>query len=71
MVALNLGSATGHTVRQLPAQVLGRREDDAARSFADPRQAEQLLGWRCRRDLQTMCDDSWCWQSSNPKGYRG
>lgn len=82
-LTLNLGSGRGHTVRQvlqaygqacgreLPAQLVGRREGDAARSVADPRQAERLLGWHCRRDLQMMCEDSWRWQSGNPRGYRG
>jgi UDP-glucose 4-epimerase len=83
LLTFNLGSGQGHTVRQvlkaygqacgqeLPAQVVGRREGDAARSVADPRQAQRLLGWRCRRDLQAMCADSWRWQSGQPQGYRG
>jgi UDP-glucose 4-epimerase len=33
--------AEGH----LAAQVVGRREGDAARIVADPQQAERLLGW--------------------------
>ncbi len=81
LLTLNLGSGKGHTVqqvvrayaqacgRQLPTVVAGRREGDAARSVADPQQAERLLGWRCRRDLQRMCEDSWRWQSTNPRGF--
>ena len=83
LLTLNLGSGSGHTVQQvvqayeqacgrpLPTQVVARRPGDAARSVADPRQAQRLLGWRCRRDLQTMCVDSWRWQSGHPNGYRG
>jgi UDP-glucose 4-epimerase len=79
---LNLGSGIGHTVQQvvqayeracgkpLSTQLVARRPGDAARSVADPRQAQRLLGWRCRRDLQTMCEDSWRWQSCHPRGYR-
>jgi UDP-glucose 4-epimerase len=83
LLTLNLGSGTGHTVKQvlqaygqvsgreLPTVVVNRREGDAARSVADPQLAERLLGWRCSRDLRTMCADSWRWQSGNPQGYRG
>lgn len=83
LLTLNLGTGRGHTVKQvlqaygqvcgreLPSEVVGRREGDAARSVADPTQAQRLLGWRCRRDLQTMCQDSWRWQSGHPRGYRG
>ncbi|QPN64344.1 UDP-glucose 4-epimerase [Synechococcus sp. CBW1004] len=82
LLTLNLGSGSSHTVQQvvqayeracgrsLPTQVVARRPGDAARSVADPWLAQRLLGWRCRRDLQTMCKDSWRWQSGNPKGYR-
>jgi UDP-glucose 4-epimerase len=82
LLTLNLGSGTGHTVQQvvkayeqacgqaLPTQVVARRPGDAARSVADPKQAQWLLGWRCRRDLNTMCEDSWRWQCRNPEGYK-
>lgn len=82
LLTLNLGSGVGHTVQQvvrayqqacgqrLNTAVVPRREGDAARSVADPSLAQQLLGWRCRRDLQVMCRDSWRWQSLNPSGYR-
>jgi UDP-glucose 4-epimerase len=82
LLTLNLGSGIGHTVqqvvmaygqacgRELPTQVVARRAGDAARSIADPRQAQRLLDWRCWRDLQTMCQDSWRWQSGQPRGYR-
>jgi UDP-glucose 4-epimerase len=80
LLTLNLGSGSGHTVQQvvqayeqacgkpLPTQVVARRPGDAARSVADPRQAQRLLGWRCSRDLQTMCQDSWRWQSGHLRG---
>jgi len=28
-----------------------------------------LLGWQATRDLETMCRDTWRWQSQNPDGY--
>jgi UDP-glucose 4-epimerase len=82
LLTLNLGSGTGHTVQQvvkayeqacgqaLPTQVVARRPGDAARSVADPHQAQQLLGWCCRRDLNAMCEDSWRWQQRNPSETR-
>lgn len=46
-----------------------RREGDIADSYADPRKAEALLGWRARRSIEDMCRDSWKWQVNNPEGY--
>jgi len=82
LLTLNLGSGTGHTVQQvvkayeqacgqaLPTQVVARRPGDAARSVADPQQAQRLLGWRCSRDLNRMCADSWRWQQRQPSETR-
>ena len=41
----------------------------AAAIRADPALAEKLLQWRASRDLAEMCQDTWCWQASNPRGY--
>jgi len=41
-----------------------------AACYADPALASELLGWRAERDMQTMCQDAWRWQSGNPHGYR-
>jgi UDP-glucose 4-epimerase len=27
------------------------------------------LNWHATRDLRTMCEDSWRWQSLNPHGF--
>lgn len=82
LLTLNLGSGSGHTVKQvvraygqacgreLPLRVVGRRPGDAARSVADPRRAQTLLGWRCTRTLQQMCSDSWRWQSGQALSSR-
>jgi UDP-glucose 4-epimerase len=40
-----------------------------AACFADPAHAKNLLGWSAQFDLETMCRDSWRWQSGNPMGY--
>ena len=77
---VNLGTGIGHSVLELVRAyeqasgrpvpyVLGpRRPGDAAACYADPRRATELLGWRARRDLATMCADSWRWQQLNPAG---
>jgi UDP-glucose 4-epimerase len=78
---VNLGSGRGHSVlevvrayerasgRPVPYEFAPRRAGDVATSYADPARAHQVLGWRTRRDLDTMCIDSWRWQQRNPKGF--
>jgi UDP-glucose 4-epimerase len=78
---VNLGTGTGYSVlemiaaferasgRQVPHEIVGRRPGDIAACWADPRHAEQLLGWRARLDLEQMCADAWRWQQANPGGY--
>ena len=77
---VNLGTGIGHSVlelvrayeqasgRRVPYVLAPRRPGDAAACYADPRRATELLGWRARRDLATMCADSWRWQQLNPAG---
>ena len=79
-VTLNLGSGRGHSVMELlraferasgravPFTVVGRRPGDIGAYWADPTLAERVLGWRVKRDLDTMCADAWRWQSMNPTG---
>jgi UDP-glucose 4-epimerase len=79
--AINLGTGVGYSVldmvkafeaasgKPVPYQVQARRPGDIAACYANPLLAEQLLGWRAVRDLQTMCADAWRWQSGNPLGY--
>ena len=80
--AINLGTGTGYSVldmvhafeqasgRQVAYQLSARRPGDVAACYADPALASELLGWRAERDMQTMCQDAWRWQSGNPHGYR-
>ena len=79
--ALNLGTGTGSSVleviaaasravgRDLPYQVVDRRPGDIAATWADPRQAREVLGWEAVRTLDDMAADHWRWQSANPQGY--
>ena len=80
--AINLGTGQGYSVLdmvkafeaasgvKIPYQIDPRRPGDVAVSFADPAKAKALLGWSATRDLETMCRDTWRWQSQNPQGYQ-
>ena len=79
---VNLGVGRGYSVREIvatfeqvfdsriPTEVVARRPGDIAAYFADPRRAQALLKWRAKRDLPTMCADTWRWQRQNPQGYK-
>ena len=79
-VTLNLGSGTGRSVlelvrsferacgRPIPFDVVARRPGDIDAYWADPALALRTLGWRVKRDLDTMCADVWRWQRMNPNG---
>ncbi len=81
-VTVNLGTGQGYSVldvvkafetasgRPVPYQLVARRPGDVAQCYADPAQAEALLGWHASRGLDQMCADAWRWQSGNPNGYR-
>lgn len=79
--AINLGTGNGTSVleivntfssvcgHKIPYQVVPRRAGDIATVFADAEKAQSLLGWQAEYDLNTMIEDTWRWQSSNPEGY--
>lgn len=79
--AINLGTGNGCSVldmvkafeqacgRAIPYEIVARRPGDAASCYADPELARELLGWQAVRDVKTMCQDAWRWQSHNPHGY--
>jgi UDP-glucose 4-epimerase len=78
---VNLGTGRGYSVlevvaayaaasgRAVPYEVKPRRPGDVAACYADPALARELLGWRAQLGLPRMCEDSWRWQSMNPKGF--
>jgi len=78
---INLGTGNGTSVleivtsfkeisgKDIPYHVAPRREGDIATVYADPSNAERLLNWQATRDLTTMIEDTWRWQSSNPNGF--
>ncbi|WP_217541391.1 UDP-glucose 4-epimerase GalE [Vibrio metschnikovii] len=79
----NLGTGQGNSVlemiaafsktvgKPIPYQIQPRRAGDIAECWAAPSYAEQVLGWKATRSLETMVEDTWRWQSKNPNGYEG
>lgn len=77
----NLGTGKGFSVleilreferasgKKINYEIKDRRVGDVAACYADPSKAENDLGWKAKFDLQSMCKDSWNWQSLNPNGY--
>lgn len=81
LVTYNLGTGNGYSVldvvkafseasgREIPYEIAPRRAGDIATCYADPKKANEELGWKAERGIKEMCGDSWRWQSNNPKGY--
>ncbi len=77
--AINVGTGRGYSVleivrafeaasgRQVPYEVVPRRDGDVAASVADPSRARDRMDWQARRGLQEMCEDAWRWR----KGMSG
>lgn len=78
----NLGTGKGYSVlemikafsaacgRELPYKIEPRRPGDIDVCFADTSFAQKYLGFKAKRGLDKMCEDSWRWQTNNPDGYR-
>ncbi len=77
----NLGTGQGHSVlelvrsferacaRPIPYSVAPRRAGDITASYADASLAARALGWRATRNMDSMCQDQWRWQSTHPHGF--
>ena len=77
----NLGTGNGTSVLELrdafvkasgvdvPYVIDPRRPGDPDEVYADAKKAENILGWKAERGINEMCEDTWRWQSGNPKGY--
>ena len=80
-ITVNLGTGQGYSVldlvrayeaasgRAVPYEIVARRPGDVAACWADPSFAAEQLGWRAVHGLARMCEDSWRWQTNNPKGF--
>ncbi|MCQ2399566.1 MAG: UDP-glucose 4-epimerase GalE [Clostridia bacterium] len=78
---VNLGTGVGYSVldmikafskalgKEIPYEVTARRPGDIPMCYADPSYAEQLLGFKAKRNLEDMCRDALNWQLKNPNGY--
>lgn len=77
----NLGAGRGYSVLEvikafeaasgiaIPYAVAPRREGDLAEFYADASLAKDELDWVAELSVDRMCEDTWRWQSQNPKGY--
>ncbi|MBU2878975.1 UDP-glucose 4-epimerase GalE [Aliiglaciecola sp. 3_MG-2023] len=77
----NLGTGNGNSVlqvinafeqasgQQIKYTICDRRAGDIAQCFALANKAQQELDWQATRDINTMMEDVWRWQSANPDGY--
>jgi len=78
---INIGTGNGTSVleivnsfkaisgRDIPYAIVPRRAGDIATVYADATLANKLLGWQAERNLHTMIEDTWRWQSRNPNGF--
>ncbi len=82
LYTVNLGTGKGYSVlemikafskasnKEIAYEIVDRRAGDIACCYADPALAKEMLGWNAEHGIQEMCDDTWRWQSNNPKGYK-
>ena len=49
----------GQLGKQVPYKIAPRREGDIAKCYADPKKANEELGWKAEKTLEDMCRDSW------------
>ena len=81
-VVYNLGSARGHSVREvidtaravtgreIVVEEAPRRPGDPPRLVASNARARAELGWVPERSLEDMVRDAWAWHQAHPDGYR-
>jgi UDP-glucose 4-epimerase len=82
--SFNLGSGSGHSVREVidtvravtgrPVAVVEaeRRPGDPPRLISDSAAARRVLGWKpVYDDLQTIVESAWKWRLQHPRGYAG
>jgi UDP-glucose 4-epimerase len=44
---------------KIPTQLVGRRAGDIGMCVAKPSRAQEELGWRTKKSLETCCHDVW------------
>jgi UDP-glucose 4-epimerase len=70
----NLGTGHGVSVLELintfeqatgvivPHRIVGRREGDIEKVWADPKHANEALGWKAQETLEDTLRSAWKWQ---------
>ena len=70
----NLGTGTGLSVLtlirefeaatgvKLPYSIVGRREGDIEKVWADPRKANEVLGWKAKTPIREVLASAWKWE---------
>ena len=70
----NIGTGEGASVLQLlaafekatgvkvPHKIVGRREGDIEKIWADPKKANEVLGWKAQESLEDTMLSAWKWQ---------
>ena len=79
---MNLGTGHGYSVmeviecarrvtgRPIPTRIEGPRAGDPPRLVADPKRAEQVLGWKpAMSDLGSILRSQWDWRQKHPRGH--
>jgi UDP-glucose 4-epimerase len=81
VVAYNLGTGRGYSVleviqafskassRNIAYKICPRRPGDIPIGYANVEKAQKELNWQATKGLDEMCQDTWRWQSQNPKGF--
>ncbi len=76
-IAVNLGTGTGSSVldvikateavagKPVPHQIVDRRPGDPSAVFADPRNGEEMLGWRARQGLYEIIESAYRWHAKS------
>lgn len=50
---------------KIPSKIVGRRDGDLPRFWADTRKANTILGFETRLGIDDMCHDAWSWKKTN------
>lgn len=82
-LTVNLGTGRGTSVlemirsfervsgQKVPFRIVPRRPGDVAACWADPKRAEEILGWKAEFGIDRMCADAWRWQEGLKNSRKG
>jgi UDP-glucose 4-epimerase len=58
------------SLRKLNYKIVGRREGDVEKIWADASLAKEILGWKARKRLEQMVESAWRWQQNLETFYQ-